>query len=147
LLKCCLAGSWHPPAAPLADNAPAASSHLPPESAYFLAINRNKRSITVNFKTPEGLKIIQELVKGSDILVENFVSGKLASMGLGWEECKKINEQLIYASITGMVHCWLFPLGQVTIGSPLVGYGQTGPYREAAGYDVIIEAEAGLMHM
>ncbi|KAF9561352.1 Hpt, histidine phosphotransferase protein [Agrocybe pediades] len=119
--------SWHPPSAPLASTAPEESKHLPPESAYFLAVNRNKRSITVNIKTPEGLEIIRKLVKTSDILVENFVSGKLASMGLGWEDCQKINERLIYASITG--------------------YGQTGPYRTAAGYDVIIEAEAGLMHI
>ncbi|KAF4617942.1 hypothetical protein D9613_006027 [Agrocybe pediades] len=105
--------SWHPPSAPLASTAPKESKHLPPESAYFLAVNRNKRSITVNIKTPEGLEIIRKLVKTSDILVENFVSGKLASMGLGWEDC----------------------------------YGQTGPYRTAAGYDVIIEAEAGLMHI
>lgn len=97
-----LPGSWHPPSAPLADDAPSASNHLPPESAYFLAINRNKRSITVNFKTPEGLDIIRELVKRSDVLVENFVSGKLASLGLGWEECKQLNERLIYTSITGI---------------------------------------------
>jgi len=55
----------------------------------------------VNFKTPEGLEIVRKLVEKSDILVENFVAGKLASMGLGWEECKRINEKLIYASITG----------------------------------------------
>jgi succinate--hydroxymethylglutarate CoA-transferase len=57
--------------------------------------------MTVNFKTPEGLEIIRKLVEKSDILVENFVSGKLATMGLGWEDCKKINERLIYTSITG----------------------------------------------
>ena len=57
--------------------------------------------MTVNFKTPEGLGIIRKLVEKSDVLVENFVSGKLASMGLGWEDCRKINEQLIYTSITG----------------------------------------------
>ncbi|GLB38503.1 putative coA-transferase family III [Lyophyllum shimeji] len=119
--------SWSPPSAPTLPTAPAASSHLPPESAYFLAVNRNKRSMTVNFKTPEGLEILQRLVKRSDILVENFVSGKLATMGLGYEDCKKLNPRLIYASITG--------------------YGQTGPYRNAAGYDVIVEAEAGLMHI
>ena len=96
-----LSGSWHPPSAPIIPTAPSASSHLPAESAYFLAVNRNKKSITVNFKTPEGLEIVRKLVKKSDILVENFVSGKLASMGLGWEDCKKINEKLIYASITG----------------------------------------------
>ncbi|KAF8798835.1 CAIB/BAIF family enzyme [Phlegmacium glaucopus] len=119
--------SWHPPSAPTVSTAPTASGHQPPESAYFLAVNRNKRSMTVNFKTPEGLEIIRKLVKTSDVLVENFVSGKLATMGLGWEDCRKINERLIYASITG--------------------YGQTGPYRTAAGYDVIIEGEAGLMHI
>ncbi|KJA17482.1 hypothetical protein HYPSUDRAFT_46442 [Hypholoma sublateritium FD-334 SS-4] len=119
--------SWSPPSAPLVSTAPGASRHLPPESAYYLAVNRNKRSITVNFKSLEGLEIIRKLVAKSDILVENFVSGKLASMGLGYDDCKKINNRLIYTSITG--------------------YGQTGPYRTAAGYDVIIEAEAGLMHI
>jgi len=119
--------SWYPPSAPTVSTAPIAAGHQPPESAYFLAVNRNKRSMTVNFKTPEGLEIIRKLVKKSDVLVENFVSGKLATMGLGWEDCRKINERLIYASITG--------------------YGQTGPYKTAAGYDVIIEGEAGLMHI
>ncbi|KAH6912773.1 CAIB/BAIF family enzyme [Coprinopsis sp. MPI-PUGE-AT-0042] len=119
--------AWNPPSAPTIASAPEEASHLPPESAYFLAVNRNKRSVTVNFKEPEGLEIIHELIKQSDILVENFVTGKLASMGLGWETCQKLNPKLIYASITG--------------------YGQTGPYKDAAGYDVIVEAEAGLMHI
>ncbi|KAG6832016.1 hypothetical protein H0H92_006052 [Tricholoma furcatifolium] len=119
--------SWNPPSAPLLSSAPPESSHLPPEAAYFLSVNRNKRSMTVNFKQPEGLEIIQRLIKQSDVLVENFVSGKLATMGLGYEDCKKLNPRLIYASVTG--------------------YGQTGPYRNAAGYDVIVEAEAGLMHI
>lgn len=57
--------------------------------------------MTVNFKKPEGLEIIHRLIERSDILVENFVSGKLTSMGLGWEDCRKINPRLIYASITG----------------------------------------------
>jgi succinate--hydroxymethylglutarate CoA-transferase len=94
-------GTWHPPSAPILPSAPETSSHLPPESAYFLAVNRNKRSMTVDFKKPEGLEIIHRLIERSDILVENFISGKLASMGLGWEDCKKINPRLIYASITG----------------------------------------------
>ena len=105
----------------------APASDKPPESAYFLAVNRNKRSITVNFKQPEGLQIVHKLIEDADVLVENYISGKLATMGLGWEVCQKINPRLIYASVTG--------------------YGQTGPYAKAAGYDVIIEAEAGLMHM
>ncbi|KIM88994.1 hypothetical protein PILCRDRAFT_61406 [Piloderma croceum F 1598] len=109
------------------DDTQNAPSGAPPESAYFIAVNRNKRSITVNFKTPDGLEIMKKLIRQSDVLVENFVAGKLASMGLGWEDCKEINPRLIYTSITG--------------------YGQTGPYRQAAGYDVVIEAEAGLMHI
>ncbi|OAX41763.1 CAIB BAIF family enzyme [Rhizopogon vinicolor AM-OR11-026] len=119
--------AWLPPSAPMASNTPQESSHLPPESAYFLAVNRNKRSITVNFKDPAGLEVIQRLVRSSDVLVENFIAGKLAGMGLGWEDCKALNPRIVYASITG--------------------YGQTGPFREAAGYDVVIEAEAGLMHI
>lgn len=83
-------------------DAPKEASHLPPESAYFLAVNRNKRSITVDFKRPGGLEILHKLVKSSDVLVENFVSGKLASLGLGWEDCQKINPRLVYASITGI---------------------------------------------
>ncbi|KAH7910833.1 Hpt, histidine phosphotransferase protein [Hygrophoropsis aurantiaca] len=119
--------SWNPPSAPMSDDAPQETRQLPAESAYFLAVNRNKRSITVDFKDSEGLEIIHKLIKSSDVLVENFVSGKLASMGLGWDDCRKINPKLVYTSITG--------------------YGQTGPYRHAAGYDVVIEAEAGLMHI
>jgi len=83
-------------------DAPDETSHLPPESAYFLAVNRNKRSITVDFKQAEGLEILYKLVKSSDVLVENFVSGKLATFGLGWDDCRKINPRLIYASITGI---------------------------------------------
>ena len=58
--------------------------------------------MTVNFKTPEGLEIVHRLVKQADVFVENFVSGKLASMGLGYEDCKKLNPKLVYASITGV---------------------------------------------
>lgn len=57
--------------------------------------------MTVNLKHPEGLAIVHKLVQQSDVLVENYVSGKLASMGLGFEDCRKINPRLIYASITG----------------------------------------------
>lgn len=74
--------------------------------------------MTVNFKTPEGLAIVHKLVERADVLVENFVSGKLASMGLGWEDCKRINERLIYASITGefrgIWNFWAFLYSRVT---------------------------------
>jgi succinate--hydroxymethylglutarate CoA-transferase len=81
------------------EGAPAASN--PPESAYFLAVNRNKRSITVNFKEPDGLAILHKLVARSDVLVENYIPGKLAKVGLGWDDCQAINPRLVYASITG----------------------------------------------
>jgi CoA-transferase family III len=76
--------SWLSPFAPTISSAPKESSHLPPESTYFLSVNRNKRSITVNFKTPEGLQIIQKLIERSDIFVEKFVSGTRAACKLGW---------------------------------------------------------------
>lgn len=100
--------------------------------------------MTVNFKHPDGLEILHKLIRQSDVLVENYISGKLASMGLGWEDCQKINPRLIYASITGMFCSSPLVHARFTL---LIGYGQTGPYRYAAGYDVVIEAEAGLMHM
>ncbi|KAJ3532791.1 hypothetical protein NMY22_g7600 [Coprinellus aureogranulatus] len=133
--------SWLPPVAPTKPDAPKEAEHLPDESAYFLAVNRNKRSMTVNFKTPEGLEIVHRLVKQADILVENFVSGKLASMGLGYEDCKKLNPKL------QLKHAYS---SHAVSGNPLLlatGYGQTGPYQTAAGYDVVIEGEAGLMHI
>ncbi|EJU05507.1 CAIB/BAIF family enzyme [Dacryopinax primogenitus] len=117
--------AWSPPFAPIPDGSP--KPDLPPESAYFLCVNRNKRSCGINFKQSEGLEIVRKLIKDADILVENYLTGKLVEMGLGWDECHKINPRLIYCSITG--------------------YGQTGPYRKAAGYDVVIEGEAGLMHI
>jgi hypothetical protein len=76
LTKHC-AGSWSPPSAPLSSSAPDESSHLPPESAYFLAANRNKRSLTVNFKDPSGLEVMRRLVQRADVMVENYIPGKL----------------------------------------------------------------------
>ncbi|KAJ3257242.1 hypothetical protein HK103_004796 [Boothiomyces macroporosus] len=98
-----------------------------PESAYFLGVNRNKKSITINFKTEQGLEIVKKLAQNSDVLIENYLPGKLDRLGLGYDELKKINPKLIYCSITG--------------------YGPTGPYSKRPGYDVIIEAEAGMMHI
>jgi succinate--hydroxymethylglutarate CoA-transferase len=90
-------------------------------------VNRNKRSLTVNLKAQDGIEIIKKLVKESDVLVENYVPGKLEGLGLGWKIVNEWNPRLIYASITG--------------------YGADGPYSKKPGYDVIIEGEAGLMHI
>ncbi|KAG0166149.1 hypothetical protein DFQ28_004505 [Apophysomyces sp. BC1034] len=93
------------------------------ESAYFLCANRNKKSVTVNMKSDKGREILHDLAKKCDILVENYLPGKLDTMGMGYDELSKLNPKLIYASITG--------------------YGQDGPYAKRPGYD----AEAGLMHI
>ncbi|KAG0373188.1 hypothetical protein BGX24_012032 [Mortierella sp. AD032] len=115
--------AWGPP---FAQNINSSSSQQH-ESAYFLGVNRNKKSITVNIRSPQGRDLIHDLVKKCDVLVENYVPGKLDEMGLGYEELRALNPGLIYTSITG--------------------YGQTGPYRMKPGYDVMIEAEAGLMYI
>jgi len=99
----------------------------PGESAYYLAINRSKRSLTVNLKGPEGKEIIRRLAAISDVLVENFRTGTLDKMGLGYEQLKTLNPRLIYCSITG--------------------YGRTGPYAERPGYDFVMQAEGGIMGM
>ncbi len=95
------------------------------EAAYYLSVNRNKKSITVNLKTPEGIDIIKKLAKISDVFIENFKVGGLDKLGLGYEEIKKENPRIIYVSITG--------------------FGHTGPYKERPGYDFIIQGMCGVM--
>ncbi|RXK38628.1 L-carnitine dehydratase/bile acid-inducible protein F [Tremella mesenterica] len=119
--------SWLPPYAPIPQSKTIPRPDLPPESAYFLQANRGKRSLTLNLKSTKGQEVAKKLVKQADILVENYITGKLSKFGLGYEQCKHLNPSLIYCSITG--------------------YGSTGPYAHTPGYDVVIEAEAGLMHI
>jgi formyl-CoA transferase len=95
------------------------------ESAYFLSANRNKRSITVDLKAAEGQAIVRGLVEKSDVLVENFRTGALDRMDLGYEALRLVNPELVYCSISG--------------------YGRTGPYAERPGYDFVIQAEGGMM--
>jgi formyl-CoA transferase len=95
------------------------------DAAYFLSANRGKKSVAVNIASPEGQKIIRELAAKSDILVENYKVGDLAKYGLGYDNLKALNPRLIYCSITG--------------------YGQTGPFKERAGYDFVFQAMGGLM--
>ncbi|CAG8474310.1 1400_t:CDS:10 [Ambispora leptoticha] len=115
--------TWGPPWAQNKDP----TDNTTPESAYFLAINRNKKSITVNFKSADGIELIKKIAAKSDVLVENYIPGKLEELGLGWKELSRINPRLIYTSITG--------------------YGHTGPYAQRPGYDVMVEAEGGLMYI
>uniref|UniRef100_A0A4W4EIP2 Succinyl-CoA:glutarate CoA-transferase n=1 Tax=Electrophorus electricus TaxID=8005 RepID=A0A4W4EIP2_ELEEL len=97
------------------------------ESAYFLSVNRNKKSIAVNLKDPKGAKLVKELARISDVLVENYLPGKLDEMGLGYKQLSEVAPQLIYCSITG--------------------YGQTGPQSHKPGYDSIASAASGMMHI
>jgi crotonobetainyl-CoA:carnitine CoA-transferase CaiB-like acyl-CoA transferase len=95
------------------------------DAAYFLSINRNKRGLSVNLKTPEGRQIVQRLASSSDILMENFRPGTAARLGLGYEELSSQNPGLIYASISG--------------------YGQSGPSAGLPGYDAVAQAVSGMM--
>ncbi|MEN9294855.1 MAG: hypothetical protein RIS03_549, partial [Pseudomonadota bacterium] len=95
------------------------------EAAYYLAINRNKRSITLDIAHPEGQAIIRELVKTCDVVIENYKVGQLKKYGLDYDSLKAIKPDLIYCSITG--------------------FGQTGPYAHRAGYDFIVQGMGGFM--
>ncbi len=95
------------------------------EATYFVATNRNKRSVTIDFTRPEGQALIRRMVERSDVLVENFKVGGLKAYGLDYPSLAALNPRLIYCSITG--------------------FGQTGPYAERAGYDLLIQASSGMM--
>lgn len=95
------------------------------ESAYFNAVNRNKQSITVDLKHPEGQRLVRELAQHCDVLVHNFKTGGIERLGLGYERLGKANPRLIYCSISG--------------------YNASGPEAARSGYDQIIEGESGLM--
>jgi len=95
------------------------------ESAYYLSANRNKRSITLNFRTQGGRRVLLDLVRRADVFIENFIPGSLDRLGLGYEDLKKVNPGLVYCSVSG--------------------YGYDGPYATRPGYDFIAQAEGGIM--
>lgn len=95
------------------------------ESAYFLAANRGKKSVALDIAKPEGQELVRKLAAQCDVLLENYKAGDLARYGLGYDHLKAVNPGLIYCSITG--------------------FGQTGPMRNVAGYDFIVQALGGLM--
>jgi len=95
------------------------------ESTYFLSVNRNKQSLTLNLKHPEGRDVFLKLLRESDILVENFRPGTMEKLGLGYAKLAEINPRLIYAAVSG--------------------FGLTGPYKDKPGYDVLAQAMGGLM--
>ena len=95
------------------------------EAGYYLSVNRGKRSVTLSIDKPEGQRIVRELAQRSDIVLENYKVGTLARFGLGYEDLKAVNPKLIYCSVTG--------------------FGQTGPRRDQAAYDFMIQAMGGMM--
>lgn len=97
------------------------------ESAYFLSVNRNKESLTLDFKQPDGRRILDSLIDRADVLVENFRPGTLQRVGLDYASLAPRVPRLVYASISG--------------------YGQTGPLRHLAGIDAVAQAEGGLMSL
>lgn len=105
------------------------SRHLPPfingESIYAMALNRNKRSLTLNFRDPAAQAVLKELVKQADVLLENFRPGTMEKMGCSWEELSAINPRLIMTRVSG--------------------FGQSGPYSQRPGFDGIAQAMSGLM--
>src|SRR3990170_620699 len=95
------------------------------QAAYFFAVNRGKQSITIDLKHPRGRGLVVELARRGDVLVENFTPGTMDRLGLGAETVRAANPRLVYCSISG--------------------FGATGPYRERAGYDAIMQGFTGLM--
>lgn len=95
------------------------------ESYYFMNLNRNKRSVTLNLKSTEGKKIFLDLVKKADIVIENYRPGVMERLGLGYEELKKVNPAVVYGCVSG--------------------FGHYGPYKDRPGYDIIGQAMSGLM--
>lgn len=96
-------------------------------AAYFHACNRGKRSIVADLRTEEGMDLVKRLVESADVLIENFKVGGLAKYGLDYESLRATNPRLVYCSITG--------------------FGQTGPYRDRAGYDFLIQGMSGIMDL
>ena len=97
------------------------------QSAYFLSINRNKRSMTLNLRNPKGKEAFLEMAKGADVVVENFTPGVVNRLGIDYESLKALNPKIIYCSISG--------------------FGQTGPYREKSAYDQVMQGLGGIMSL
>ena len=97
------------------------------ESAYYMAFNRSKESITVNLRSPDGQQLVRELATGVDVVIENFPVGTLARYGLGADALRALNPRLVYLSCTG--------------------FGQTGPYAPRKGYDTVFQAMGGIMSL
>jgi glutaryl-CoA transferase len=118
--------AWGPPFLhPIAQSPRDGDPAYPGESAYFLSINRNKESVTLDFKKPDGRAILDRLIAKSDVLIENFRPGTLGKMGLDFNTLQAAHPRLVYCSVSG--------------------FGQTGPRSHQPGYDAVMQGEGGLM--
>lgn len=107
------------------DDSRAYGPYVNEESAYFMSLNRNKRSMTMNLKSEDSIELFLKMVKEADIVIENFRPGTMEKLGIGYDILKEINPRIIYASSSG--------------------FGHTGPYRERAAYDAVVQAMGGVM--
>ena len=97
------------------------------ESTYFMSVNRNKKSVTLNLKAPEGRELLKKLARKSDVLLENFRTGTMEKLGLGYATLARLNPKLVYCAISG--------------------FGESGPESHRGGYDLIVQAESGVMDL
>lgn len=109
------------------DDSRAYGPYVNGESAYFAMLNRSKYGVTLNLKAEEGKAIFLEMVKKADVVLENYRPGVMEKLGLGYEELRKVNDQIIYASVSG--------------------FGSYGPYSRRPGYDILAQAMGGLMSL
>ncbi len=112
---------------PNGDDTRAMGPFVHEESHMYMMVNRNKKGVCLNLKTPEGLALFKELIQSVDVLVENYRPGITKKLGIDYDTLKALNPGLIYCSISG--------------------YGQTGPYSQKGGYDIMAQGLSGLMHM
>jgi crotonobetainyl-CoA:carnitine CoA-transferase CaiB-like acyl-CoA transferase len=97
------------------------------EATYFLSVNRNKKSLTLNLKAPEGQEILRKLIARADVVLENFRPGTMERLGFGYERLRAVNRRLVYCSISG--------------------FGESGPEASRPGYDLIVQGESGIMDL
>lgn len=107
------------------DDSRAFGPYVNGESAYYMSINRNKKSITVDTKNPEGVELVKKMIEKADMVVENFKPGTMEKLGIGYEDIKKINPEIIYVACSG--------------------FGHTGPYSKRPAYDAVVQAMGGIM--
>lgn len=112
---------------PNGDDTRSMGPYINEESYMYMMVNRNKRGICLNLKTDKGLEVLYKLIKEADVFIENYRPGVTKKLGIDYDTLKALNPALIYCSISG--------------------YGQTGPYKDKGGYDIMAQGLSGLIDM